>query len=141
MSDDSRIRALVENLLGRPWRRGAKGPDAFDCWSLVQHIQRELAGREVVTAEEPPPENLRPLAEYVANHPARTQWRRIDEPEHLCVVEMAHYENPFHVGVYLDIAGKGQVIHCAPGIGVTVDTMLTLRALGWRRFFFNAWRC
>lgn len=138
MSSPASFHSVIEPLLGRPYRRGAKGPDAFDCWSLVQHLQRELAGREVMSAPDVPPEKVRSLKDYVAAHPARSQWKRVPRPVHLCVIEMAHHINPFHVGVYLETE-RGLVVHCTPGIGVTIDPLLVLRAAGWRQFYFNDW--
>jgi cell wall-associated NlpC family hydrolase len=37
----SRATVEVNDLIGKPWRLGARGPDAFDCWGLT----REILGR------------------------------------------------------------------------------------------------
>jgi cell wall-associated NlpC family hydrolase len=34
--------ADFNDLVGRPFVRGARGPDAFDCWGLVLEVRRRL---------------------------------------------------------------------------------------------------
>lgn len=34
--------AFLEALIGRPYRIGATGPDAFDCYGLARHLQHHL---------------------------------------------------------------------------------------------------
>jgi len=36
------VDVLLRDLTGRPYRRGARGPDAFDCWGLVLEARRRL---------------------------------------------------------------------------------------------------
>lgn len=129
--------AFVEANMGKPWQVGANGPDRFDCWGWAQALQREGFGREIATIAEPPT-NSRDLIEFVRSHPARKQWREVPAPVHGGLVELAHNSRPFHIGVYLDIDGGG-ISHAMHGAGVTYDTILSLRAAGWRRFVFHEW--
>ena len=41
------------DYLGKPWRNGADGPDAFDCYGLVRAVYRDRCGVEmpVVSAD------------------------------------------------------------------------------------------
>ena len=41
------------DYLGKPWRNGADGPDAFDCYGLVRAVYRDRYGIEmpVVSAD------------------------------------------------------------------------------------------
>lgn len=135
--DRTRIQELVEGLLGRPWQTGAKGPDTYDCWGLLQHIQKELAGRDVLDAFDPPVQ-IKSLMKYVADHPARKQWVEVKAPVHLGAVLLAHVNHPFHVGTWLDIDG-GVVLHSQFSTGVTLDTLIALKASGWRRFSYYDW--
>lgn len=123
--------------LGKPWRAGANGPDEFDCWGWAQALERDGFDRTIETIAEPPT-NPRDLIEFVRSHPARKQWRETPTPVHGGLVELAHNSRPFHIGVYLDIDGGG-ISHAAPGVGVTYDSIIALRAAGWRRFVFHEW--
>jgi hypothetical protein len=128
---------FIESQLGKPWEKGAAGPDAYDCWGWAEVLQRVAFGREIGTIAEPP-EDKRALIEFVKAHAARKNWRQVETPVHGGLVELAHNSRPFHIGVYLDIDGGG-ISHATAGVGVTFDTILALRAAGWRRFVFHEW--
>ena len=32
----------VNDLIGKPWRLGARGPDAYDCWGLVREVMQRM---------------------------------------------------------------------------------------------------
>lgn len=32
----------VNDLIGKPWRLGARGPDAFDCWGLTREVLQRM---------------------------------------------------------------------------------------------------
>lgn len=135
--DRTKVQVLVESLLGKPWETGAKGPDKYDCWGLLQHIQKELAGREIIDAFDPPVK-LISLTRYVRDHPARRQWKEVPAPVHLGAVLLAHVTHPFHVGTWLELDG-GLILHSQFATGVTVDTIPALKVAGWRRFMFYDW--
>lgn len=127
--------AFVERLLGRAWKLGAQGPEAYDCWSLLRHVEREVFGRvlpQVVLPEKTGPDRI---AEILSSHPKRSLWRQAAAPSHGGGVEMTSVRAPLHVGVWLDLDG-GLVLHCAQGAGVSLDSLLNLKALGWSRFRF-----
>lgn len=133
--DRAALIAFVESLLGRPWKLGAQGPQAFDCWSLLRHVEQVAFGRAlpmVVLPERSPPDRI---AEALASHPKRALWRQALAPSHGGGVEMSSVKVPLHVGVWLDIDG-GLVLHCAAGVGVAADSLLALKALGWSGFRF-----
>jgi len=131
------LRAVVEPTLGAPWVRGAAGPDAFDCWGICRYAGAKLFGRELGPIAEPPTDP-RELAAFLLGHTERKHWRRVPKAAHGCIVEMAHHSYPWHVGTYLDIDG-GSIWHAKRGVGVCLETMLALRATGWRQFYFNDW--
>lgn len=128
---------IVAPLIGLPWEIGAEGPHAYDCWGLARMIQREVFGREVPAVTEPP-ESTRALMRFIKEHAERSNWRRVEEPSHGCMVEMAHNSHPFHIGVFLDIDGGG-IVHSMRGQGVCWDRVATLRLSGWRRINFHEW--
>lgn len=142
------VAQFVEGLLGKPWQVGAKGPDMYDCWGLVQHVQRNLAGRDLIDAFDPPT-GVRQLIRYIADHPAFKQWQLIGrwpaeseseagKPAHLGPVVLAHVSYPTHVGTYLDLDG-GVLLHSQLSTGVTIDTLVALQNSGWRRMLYYDW--
>lgn len=66
--------------VGLPWRPGADGPDAFDCWGLVRDVQRTQYGRElprIAVRESPPGQwaELRALVQHSRWRPHAGTWR------------------------------------------------------------------
>jgi hypothetical protein len=143
-ADQARAAAFVDAVLFKPWRAGAQGPDAYDCWGLARAAQRELAGRDlpVVNAD---PSDLRAVVRLVTSHPLHSEWHKVTRPRHLDLVLMSHSRHPHHIGVWLDLDG-GVVLHATEQFtkgtadpnkpGVMAETMPALQAQGWARFQF-----
>lgn len=107
------VDALLRDLTGQPYRRGARGPDAFDCWGLVLEVRRRLA---------------RPLPPDIASleltrteiralfHATRPDgWRRV-EPM-LGAIVLA--EDAAHAGVLVGM----RVLHTQARAGVVAWTL------------------
>lgn len=120
----------AEDLIGRPWQAGGRGPDAFDCWGMVRFCWREHFGIEV---PEIPVDaaDLRRVLDAFRDHPERRRWRLVAEPREGDAVLMRQSRHPVHVGLWLDVDGGG-VLHAARGIGVAFQKPLDLLAQGWR---------
>ena len=99
----------TDDLIGKPWRLGARGPEAFDCWGLVL-VLAQRCGRAV------PPD-------WCSCDMSRAQQRAlmVDESRSRTVrlagpVEgaIAYSERGAHAGFVL----HGRVIHAMRGAGV-----------------------
>jgi cell wall-associated NlpC family hydrolase len=133
--------AFLRGLIGKRWAAGGCGPEAFDCWHLARHIQRELFDRELPSISVPDDPGWAWLLETIAAHPERAQW--VEQPTlngHLinacdgALVLMARAQRAAHVGVWL--APERGVIHCNQPSGVKFEDAAVLRASGWRRLMF-----
>ncbi len=131
----ARSTAFVKAQIGKPWRAGAAGPDAYDCWGLARAFQRDVMGRELplVMAD---PLDLRAVIEEIAHSTLRTSWRETGLPTHGDLVTLAHHQFPAHIGVVLPI-NRGGVLHCARPIGVVYEGFAALKASGWGRLRFH----
>ena len=132
------LTAFVEPLLTCRWELGAEGPRAWDCWSLFRHAQAGLFGRvvpRVVLSKGTP---ITKTSALLASHPGRALWRQVPAPAHGGAVELSSVRTPLHVGLWLAVDG-GLVLHCAEPAGVQLDSLLTLRACGWRLLRFYEW--
>lgn len=98
----------IAALIGKPYKRGATGPDSFDCEGLARHIQRECFGKELPTV---------PDAIF-----KRRMVKRIRYPVHGSIVFTGAGNFDRHIGVYLAISGGG-IIHVMEGIGVIFDSL------------------
>ena len=130
---------FLNDLVGKPYKPGAAGPDAYDCWGLAQIIQRELFGRDMPTIDTPPDDNSpKTMIKFIREHHARKQWAKAEGPAHGRLVEMSRSNLPFHIGVYLDIDGGG-ILHSAQGIGVGFDPLIIMASQGWRGLTYHEW--
>jgi len=134
----SRLQLVVESLLEKPWKLGAQGPEAYDCWSLVRHVQRALFGREVPIVELPETTAPHRIARLFETHPGNALWREAPRPSHGGGVLLSSAKSPLHCGVWLQVDG-GVLLHCAEGVGVCADDLLKLKALGYYNFRFRDW--
>lgn len=129
-------RAAIKGLIGRPYELGAGGPVAFDCYSATREVQRLVFGREMPSFEMPGQAGRMGIAAAISAHPERDRWVEVTDAVDGAIVTMARHLQGYHMGTWLEEDG-GVIIHSLEDIGVTVDGLPALRAIGWRRFRFH----
>jgi len=125
------------DLIGKPFRRGARGPHFYDCWGLVMEVYRRFGtdipdydcGRyestDVHNCAETGKQDFIPITSLPPPVP--------------CVVLIRFNESILdnHVGAHI---GDNQFIHTREGIGVNVDR---LDSPAWSRkisgFYIPGW--
>jgi cell wall-associated NlpC family hydrolase len=127
---------IVNRLMGRPYRLGAGGPDAFDCYGATRALQAELFGRAMPAFAMPGEAGRTAIAAAIAVHPERARWVEVDRPVDGAIVTMARHQQGYHMGTWLAEDG-GLVIHALEQVGVVADTIPSLQAVGWRRFRYH----
>jgi hypothetical protein len=128
--------AIINALMGRPYRLGAQGPEAFDCYSTVRALQLGLFRRDMPAFEMPSQAGRMAMAAAIAVNPERANWRETDRSVDGAIVTMARNLQGYHMGTWLSEDG-GLVIHAIEDCGVVADTIMSLEAVGWRRFRFH----
>lgn len=125
--------AFLEDLIGRPYRIGATGPDAFDCYGLARHVQANLYG---VSMPRLPfvAVTTRQQAEAMLGHPELRNWCEI--PEHKArdgdgVLMGNVAKRDFHLGTYVVPGTAGVVLHINEKCGVVADDLPGLRSIGF----------
>lgn len=118
--------------LGRPWRPGAEGPDAFDCWGLIRTIYRDRLGIEIPRAgvAQGIDELKKVLQEFNAS-PLYGLFDEVAAPRDLDGALMVQAKHPIHVGIYLEADG-GKIIHCSQRAGVVAQDLSSLAAHGFK---------
>lgn len=123
-------------LIGRPYVRGASGPDSFDCWGLVRHVFRERLNIEMPFVAVGHEGNLRAIRRAVAV----SGWEPVRgrSPKEWDIVTMRSPWGP-HVGVMVAANGRLLILHAIQGIGVCAQGLDELPIYGyqavrlWRR--------
>lgn len=128
------------DLIGRPYRRGAHGPDAFDCWGLVRHVFAQIHGIEMPVIEvgqldDATPDNVAAIKRAAAV----SGWKPSDDaqPRENDIVLMNGIDGR-HVGVIVAANGALLLLHCMEQVGVCVQPLADLQRMGFHGFVF--WR-
>lgn len=95
----------VIDLVGKPYRVGGRGPDAFDCSGLVYHVYKKAGLILPVTAEE------QGLAGVATSREATL-------PGDIVVFKI---DRGFHVGIMLN---EREFIHASKSRGVAISDLL-----------------
>ena len=126
------------DLIGKPWREGACGPDAFNCWGLVQHVFLERLGIEmpqVDVTQADTPENaaaIRRASEVSGWRPSGDAAPKEDD------IVLMMSPTGRHVGVMVRANGRLGLLHSLEGVGVCFQRLEDLPAHGFCRVEF--WR-
>lgn len=128
--------ATINGFLGRPYRLGASGPDAYDCYGITRALQAVLFERPMPAFEIPGKSGRMAIAAAIAGHPERLRWAEIEAPVDGAIVTMARHLQGYHLGTWLSEDG-GLIVHAMEGVGVVASRLIELEVEGWRRFRFH----
>lgn len=105
------------NYLGKPYRFGGRGPEAYDCWGLARAIYRDLG------IELPEFESMDEPAERQAQADlAAPSFAALDKPSPLCLVAIRiHPRFVTHVGVVTE--DRARFCHITKGANVTIERL------------------
>jgi cell wall-associated NlpC family hydrolase len=115
---------ITDDLIGKPFQDGGRGPDGYDCWGLAKEIFRrhgiELPDYQICC------EDASRIASEIDTQ--RPGWIRCDSLPPTPSLVVMRYGSKFcnHTGVYL---GYGQFIHTRESIGVNIDR---IESPNWR---------
>ena len=117
----------TDDLLDKPYRKDATGPDAYDCYNLCREVYHR-AGLYL-----PPREYIEDAGERsIALDDAKSDCVKLQQPEPYCIVaicgEADHPDWVTHLGVVL--ANRYQFIHIRRNHYVTIDRLDCLYGRG-----------
>lgn len=112
----------VKEYVGKPYRSGAYGPDAFDCWGLVRDVWMKHLGADV-------PVFGANMGQRHINELLTSPWcwaEEVHAPSELDVVLMGR-NRPVHIGIYVVVDRKPQILHSLEeATGVVLTPLLNL---------------
>ena len=114
----------IADLVGKPFRYGARGPDAYDCYGLCKEIYRR---RGITLPNFPSSEEVE--INRMSMEVGKSFFQRIDAPAAFCIVAfMIRPPYTSHVGIVLpDLA---HFMHVMEQTSVTIER---LDGLLWTR--------
>lgn len=129
-------------LIGKPWVKGATGPNSYDCWGLVCQVQRQQRGIEMkplAVGQMLSPEHRKNLYEQVRH----SHWYAQEggtEPAEFDILLTLTKGQP-HVGVLIKVDGQIRVLHAVgteESPGAVIHSSLQELREGWGRY--DLWR-
>lgn len=128
---------ILNDLIGKPFVRGARGPNEFDCHGLVIEVFKRygIDFPDVNIAQMAVEEVTKLLDEKIDYHiNVLKDWKRIIEPDPPCLVVIkGDFKFANHLGVCI---GDGKFIHSKEGSGVCVERMASpIRRNNLRGFY------
>lgn len=126
-------RHWTEAYVGLPYEKGG-GDSGFNCWTFFRHVQLNHCGIRVPEIAEP--DSRFRLLRKVPAAAGELGWEKVETPRTGDAVLMAHWKHPSHVGLWVDDANGGAVLHCVAGAGVVLATPTHLKMGQWRIISF-----
>lgn len=100
------------DLVGKPFLRGGRGPDAYDCWGVLQVVQRRMGNAPTDFPTDP---TL--LMQAVSD-----EWMPVDrqqiKPGDGILLRSSMSEYIWHIGVVVD---PFKMLHARESVGVCVE--------------------
>ena len=124
----SRAQFLCD-LVGKPYKPNAKGPNEYDCWSLVKSVRWALFEDTLPDFDVPSDPSLLWLARTFEHNEERKRWVQVDKLKDGSLVLMSRASRAVHVGIWLSL--ERGVLHAIEGDGVVFQDLLVLKASGW----------
>ena len=116
----------VSKYIGKGYKENSRGPDYYDCYSLMLEIQKDL-GNELEDCR-CATMSKKDKIDAFQKEKEKTCYEKIEKPLAGCIVILYHNNVPQHVGVYI---GNGKVIHATYDRGVVIDELRTLKVEGF----------
>lgn len=129
----------ASQMIGRPYERGASGPDSFDCWGAVRFYFKGALGIEMPAIEVGPDSDSIDNVLAIKRAASVSGWKPSGDrlPAEHDIVLMDGLEGR-HVGVMVRANGTLLLLHSLERVGVCVQPLSELQ----RNFFhgFVFWR-
>ena len=106
----------LDQFVGLPYREGARGPDAFDCYGLVAAVFRAVRGVELPDWYQtaPGPQSAsRAISAALAGEVAGGRSEPVETPADYDIAIVGSTNRPHHVGVVVE----GGVLHASRAFG------------------------
>lgn len=115
---------ILDGLIGKPFKAGGRGPDAFDCVGLAVEVQRRRG-----LPQPPFLSDEVELHRQLAAGGALCDAQRLETAEPGCFVLLRSFEEGHHhIGIMID---RFTMLHCRREIGVAREVLA--RSLWARR--------
>ncbi len=111
-----------DDFIGLPYRAGARGPDAYDCYGLIAAVMKASRGVDLPDwyQDAPGAEGAsRAISAALAGETSAGRAVKVDEPDEFDIAVVGGRDRPHHVGI---VVNEG-VLHSSKTFGSTWHTL------------------
>jgi len=132
-------KSVVERLIGKPFKWNGRGPDAYDCWGLVETVLREMnipsPSKSFCVLSTDPGVSAIESSKIMEEQFTSSEWRRTEEVNPGVVLAMSTHRRIHHVGIVTPFG----VLHVGPGYSARLQSIAQLKAAGFTRLEGYKW--
>lgn len=128
----------LNDFVGLPYREGARGPDAFDCYGLIAAVLKAARGVSLPDfyQDAPGPQSAsRAISAALAGEVSGGRSVKVETPQDYDIAVVGSTARPHHVGVVID----GGVLHASRAFGSAWHPFSRFQML-YPHTEFYAWR-
>lgn len=127
-----RLPHWADALIGKPYRLGGRGPEAFDCWGLLQFVWRSRLGLIVPDIGAQVEGLAARVRAFRSVGYGQVMADEVAAPAEYDAVYMTGARWPHHIGMWVLPDARGGVLHAVEGAGVLFQRRTDLAAADYR---------
>lgn len=124
---------FIKGYMNAPFKHDCYGPEAFDCYGLVWHINKHHNAREFPRFDDMRAQTSR-INATIQGQVSTEDWEEKQQPTDFDLVVMRRAGEAYHVGVWFAVDG-GRVLHSTPQ-GVLCNDLGALRRMGFQHITY-----
>ena len=124
----------ASNYIGLRWEEGASGPNAYDCWGLVKHLQETYYNKSLPDLQLSN-FDVKETRLSIRDDNNYDNWEEVDNglvKDGDCIL-LSGTQSFSHIGVIIKVNGSFGVMHSLKGCGVLFQEYNKLFQMGWRQ--------
>ena len=120
--------------VGKPYRLGARGPDAYDCWGLLLDVYQRQFGIVLPTLPGISAATAVKISREI-DLASKEEWDEVQTPFDGCAVAMSQSKAYHHVGIFVEADGS-KILHASDNYRVVIESTKRIALRGFRKIAY-----
>ena len=121
--------AWINDYIGIPFVDHGRSTAGWDCWGLVWHVLHKHYSKILPSfgAAYERAEDGQEIAALIDYSRPLLGAQRVEQPQSGDLALLTFRGHPCHIGIYLEAAGQGWLLHVLPHTGTVLDRVDSIR--------------
>ena len=132
---DEQWQQWIKRMLGKPFKLGARGPDAYDCWGVVEQmflaLNKPSPGEWWIEESTSMSNYMDMIADEIDGGP----WKLVSAPEPGDVLALSVHQRIHHVAAMTPYGA----LHADKPLGAVLMSIDRLRQMGYQKIEAYRW--